>query len=114
MPLLNYCTSWQHAGRLEYLRRAMKMNLRQFNQTLHIGLGVILLGGFILFDQTHDSFWAARNAGVSGVVSVGTDVLEACSSATLLLFHVPLLKFNYSYTTATSTITRTGAVMLCC
>lgn len=53
------------AGQWEMLRRSLRMNLRQFDRTLHVGLGAILLGGFLTFEYVHGAVWRLHNAGVS-------------------------------------------------
>lgn len=40
--------------------------MRSFDQPLHVGLALLLVGGVVLFDAVSNVAWEARNKGVSG------------------------------------------------
>lgn len=72
----NVNTDWTHyesgssgytstVSRWEWWKRAARHGARNFGQTLHISLAVLLVGGGLAFEYSHSALWAARNKGKS-------------------------------------------------
>lgn len=47
----------------------MRDGMKSFDQPLHVGLAVLLLGGVVALDYAHNTLWEARNKGVSGAAT---------------------------------------------
>lgn len=65
------CRSMLPSGAWQFLRRASGMHSRPVDHTLHLGLGVVLIGSLIAIEYVHTAIWRLNNAGVRSWVVLG-------------------------------------------
>lgn len=71
-------------GHWEWYRRLARHGYRQFSQTLHLSLAVLLVGGGVLFEYSYNAVWHARNKGVGAGAAAGVRLLHCYFGSDML------------------------------